>query len=955
MATLAEVNVKIGADIRQFQRGLRNAERDLSRTGKALSSIGANLSSSLTLPIAAAAAAAFKLSADFETSFTKIKTLVGIGGAQLDSFRDGIKSLSGPLGASQTDLSNALFVITSAGLRGDEALQALEQSSKATSLGLGETSDVARAAAAAVTAYRDAGLSSAQAIDQLTAIVREGNLEASELAPALGKVLPVAAQLGVSFAEVGANVATFSRLGVSAGESVSGLKALLANILKPSADAAKEFDRIGVSADELRKSIKERGLAVTLQELVSAYGDNTEGLSKIIPSVEGLAVALGTAGAQGEDYVRIVNSIANANGIVNEGFEDVSQTANFKLKQALVGLTNSATQFGSILIPVITGILDKINPLIQGFSNLSDGQKDLVVKGALVAASLGPILSITGGLISNFATLRKAVSGVVGIYSIASNGFAAARSELLSQGVAMSGLTVRIKSARAAFQALSVAQKATVFGLVIAGIAAAVVAFQNYNRELTTAEKAQKRVSDASATIAQYAAEEKTQLNGLITTLGDANVSQEKRKKALDKLQEIYPNYFKNLDVESVSLNQLTSIQDKLNKKILEGAAARAKSSALNEIAEKQIEKQLRLQEIQREGIEALSFLERQTNDPLRILRNAGESGEQFAVRTAVEALQKDIAELGNEAQQTAADFDSLFGGTSTKKVKTRFDFEDEEYDALNQNNEVTPPPTPTVPGLNFDVDNTNSQSEALAKLKAEHEAYTAVALLGNEVSREGNQLAVDAQELQALQVSGFETVSEQQKTFLEAYEAETDARIRRTEQLDKEAQKMQVIAAVGQAMGQAITDATSKGEKGFANLAKAALAAAAKIIKAEIQKGVAAAVSNALGTGPLGLILAPIAGAAAGALFQNVISSIGVPALADGGIAYGPTLAYVGEYGGASSNPEVIAPLSKLKNILQETSGGGGAVQVFGRLDGNDILLSSEGAAVSRARREGY
>ena len=224
MATLAEVNVRIGADIRQFQRGLKQAQRDLDRTGKTFSNVGANLSKSLTLPLGAAALAAFKLSSDFETSFTKINTLVGISGDQLAKFKTSISDLSGPLGASQKDLSDALFVITSAGLRGDEALQALEQSSKATSIGLGETKDVARVAAAAVTAYGDSGLTSAQAIDQLTAIVREGNLEASELAPALGKVLPVASQLGVSFAEVGANVATFSRLGVSAGESVSRFK-----------------------------------------------------------------------------------------------------------------------------------------------------------------------------------------------------------------------------------------------------------------------------------------------------------------------------------------------------------------------------------------------------------------------------------------------------------------------------------------------------------------------------------------------------------------------------------------------------------------------------------------------------------------------------------------------------------------------------------------------------------
>ena len=54
-----------------------------------------------------------------------------------------------------------------------------------------------------------------------------------------------------------------------------------------------------------------------------------------------------------------------------------------------------------------------------------------------------------------------------------------------------------------------------------------------------------------------------------------------------------------------------------------------------------------------------------------------------------------------------------------------------------------------------------------------------------------------------------------------------------------------------------------------------------------------------------------------------------GVFGLAEGGIASGPTLANVGEYSGAKSNPEVIAPLSKLKGMLGDVGTGGGTVLV--------------------------
>lgn len=69
-----------------------------------------------------------------------------------------------------------------------------------------------------------------------------------------------------------------------------------------------------------------------------------------------------------------------------------------------------------------------------------------------------------------------------------------------------------------------------------------------------------------------------------------------------------------------------------------------------------------------------------------------------------------------------------------------------------------------------------------------------------------------------------------------------------------------------------------------------------------------------------------PFAGFGIGAGFVAsmlaVVAAAGVPMLAEGGIASGPTLAMVGEYAGASGNPEVIAPLDKLRGMLKEPAG---------------------------------
>jgi len=98
----------------------------------------------------------------------------------------------------------------------------------------------------------------------------------------------------------------------------------------------------------------------------------------------------------------------------------------------------------------------------------------------------------------------------------------------------------------------------------------------------------------------------------------------------------------------------------------------------------------------------------------------------------------------------------------------------------------------------------------------------------------------------------------------------------------------------------------------------------------------------------PFNLALAAGAGSIVGSLFSKVI-----PAFAEGGLVSGATIGMVGEGPGTSmSNPEVIAPLNKLKSMI---GGGGDGVQVFGTISGADILLSSDRARNNRNRTRGY
>ena len=106
---------------------------------------------------------------------------------------------------------------------------------------------------------------------------------------------------------------------------------------------------------------------------------------------------------------------------------------------------------------------------------------------------------------------------------------------------------------------------------------------------------------------------------------------------------------------------------------------------------------------------------------------------------------------------------------------------------------------------------------------------------------------------------------------------------------------------------------------------------------------------------GQVGIFGGPIAAAIVGAIGAAqiaLVASTPIP-LAEGGIISGPTQALMGEYPSAGSgNPEVVAPLNKLKSMLGLGSGGRNSnITVTGRLRGNDIFLSNANAAANRLR----
>ena len=132
-------------------------------------------------------------------------------------------------------------------------------------------------------------------------------------------------------------------------------------------------------------------------------------------------------------------------------------------------------------------------------------------------------------------------------------------------------------------------------------------------------------------------------------------------------------------------------------------------------------------------------------------------------------------------------------------------------------------------------------------------------------------------------------------------------------------------------AMARGAGDGKERMKEATRGIINQALAAAqATIIEAMISSGKF--------SGPAAPIVIPALVAGGIGLVQSLFADI--PAFAQGGIVSGPTVGLMGEYPGARTNPEVIAPLDKLQSMMQANTQ---SVVVSGRISGNDIRLSND------------
>ena len=147
----------------------------------------------------------------------------------------------------------------------------------------------------------------------------------------------------------------------------------------------------------------------------------------------------------------------------------------------------------------------------------------------------------------------------------------------------------------------------------------------------------------------------------------------------------------------------------------------------------------------------------------------------------------------------------------------------------------------------------------------------------------------------------------------------------------------MSGIGSVMGSLGQAVGGAAGEWLNWGANVVQAVAAAIPQITlllglqSTQVAANTAVAGSGAAASTASIPIVGPILAVAAVASVLAALANL--PKFANGAIAYGPTMGLFGEYSGAQNNPEVVAPLNKLRQLIQPAGGMGGIVEF--RIDG--------------------
>jgi len=245
------------------------ASAGLTATAARMGKAGATLTKRVTLPLAALAAVSVDQAAKYQKSLTTIQVVTDQTSRQMQAASKGLLKVSTDTGTSLGQLTDGLYTVEKGGFRGAKALavvKAAAQGAKA------ENVDLATATSALTSIMASYGKALRDPVAAENLIIKGSGLAKTtmqDFAASLSNVVPVAASLHVSFAQVAAAIATMTQHGETAQHATENLRNLLTNLAGQNNVASGAMQQLGINTVSVSKNLGRRGLTGTLDYVLS--------------------------------------------------------------------------------------------------------------------------------------------------------------------------------------------------------------------------------------------------------------------------------------------------------------------------------------------------------------------------------------------------------------------------------------------------------------------------------------------------------------------------------------------------------------------------------------------------------------------------------------------------------------------------------------------------------------
>ena len=314
-----------------------------------------------------------------------------------------VMNLSNSTGIGTQDLTDGLYQVVSAFGDSADASKQLEIAAKAAKAGGATTTDAINLLSAVTKGYGDTSAEAQQkAADLAFATVKLGQTSFPELASSMGQVIPLASTLGAKQEDLFGAMTTLTGITGSTSEVATQLKATMQAFLSPSTAMQKSLEKLGYASG--KEMLESEGLQGALEKLKGSVNDDESAFANLFSSVEAKNAVLALAGIQADNFTEKTRQMYEATGAAETAFKTATDSAEARMAKAKNSITNLGTVLGSMLLPKVGEVAEKVSNLATKFSEFAQENPQVIATVAKVAAGLVGLKA--GGLLAKLGFLQ---------------------------------------------------------------------------------------------------------------------------------------------------------------------------------------------------------------------------------------------------------------------------------------------------------------------------------------------------------------------------------------------------------------------------------------------------------------------------------------------------------------------------------------------------------------------